>query len=380
MKKYAPHLLIAVILAAFITACSGSSSGGIDRVSSAGASVEVAFHDIPYPTDQYLRIGYTLKTWEYEKDGLELYKIQVLNGATGEQLLVVERPDLPQIYKNPLDFGPLFVMDTLTNYYLSLQLPIPLNQAPPQRVTHRLIFRNPASGSYSYLDGGSFSPRLGESPLSIASPVKGENIVFQNLSTSGCPHFSLLMFMNGDIYRNERFAVDTMEVKGDLSTVYRGDPRFNSSYYHYGRTLHAVADGTVVRIVDGFRENNGNQEGVVFRTADEYAGNYLVLDIGGGRYAFYVHCIPGSFRVAVGDRVAEGDALALLGNSGNSTGPHLHFHIADSSDLWTSKGVPFVLKRYTRKGTFNFPDPGTLTPLVTFTNALMEAHEVINVE
>ncbi len=155
----------------------------------------------------------------------------------------------------------------------------------------------------------------------------------------------------------------------------------NTSYFNYGRNLHAVADGVVVHVQDGRPENSGGAQDVTFRTADEYAGNYLVLDIGGGRYAFYCHCIPGSFLVKEGDTVKEGDPLAKLGNSGNSTAPHLHFHIADGPDLWTSRGIPIALKKYTKIGTFDFDlGSGTSLPHETFTNAMMENTGVFTVE
>lgn len=53
-----------------------------------------------------------------------------------------------------------------------------------------------------------------------------------------------------------------------------------------------------------------------------------MLDLGDNRHAFYGHLLPGSLRVKPGDRVRRGQVIGRLGNSGNSTGPHLHFHNA----------------------------------------------------
>ncbi len=369
-------LLFSVLLSVvFMSACSQSGDDpDLDR------RVAVTFHDVPYQTETYLRIGYTLETWEYEKDGLELQQITVLDADTRETLFIVDKTSMPKIYKNPLDKSPYFVFDVLTKYYLSIQLPIPLGKTPPRTVYHRLILKDIISGSEVTAEGGAFSPRTSEAPLVIASPLKGENLYFLNQSTMGY-HFYVLMFMNGGIYRPERYAIDTTELKGDLSTYLKGGPKVNTSYYNYGRTLHAVANGTVVHVQDGRPENSGDAKDAVLKSADEYAGNYLVLDIGGGRYAFYCHCIPGSFLVKEGDTVKEGDPLARLGNSGNSTAPHLHFHIADGPDLWTSRGIPIALKKYTKTGIFDF-DLGFGTPLPheTFTNAMMENTGVFTVE
>jgi murein DD-endopeptidase MepM/ murein hydrolase activator NlpD len=68
-----------------------------------------------------------------------------------------------------------------------------------------------------------------------------------------------------------------------------------------------------------------------------------VLDLGGGTYAFYAHLQPGSLRVKNGDRVTRGRVLGLLGNSGNSTEPHLHFHVSDGMSPLGSEGLPYTI-------------------------------------
>ena len=64
----------------------------------------------------------------------------------------------------------------------------------------------------------------------------------------------------------------------------------------------------------------------------------------------YAHLQPGSIPVALGDRVTTGQLLGRLGNTGNSTGPHLHFQLADGPDVLTSNSLPFVFDRYTLAG------------------------------
>lgn len=108
--------------------------------------------------------------------------------------------------------------------------------------------------------------------------------------------------------------------------------------------------------------------------------------LGGGRYAFYAHCIPGSFLVKEGDRVKEGDPIALLGNSGNSNGPHLHFQITDGPDIFMSNGQPFVLKQYTKTGEARdwfTGDPNILLQPGQYenvSNAMMEVSTAFSVE
>jgi hypothetical protein len=80
-------------------------------------------------------------------------------------------------------------------------------------------------------------------------------------------------------------------------------------------------------------------------------GNYVVVDIGGGHFAFYAHLQPGSLTVKVGDRVRQGQVLGLLGNSGNSDFPHLHFHLTDSPSPLASDGLPYEFTSFSSDGT-----------------------------
>jgi len=91
-------------------------------------------------------------------------------------------------------------------------------------------------------------------------------------------------------------------------------------------------------------------------TLETVGGNHVILDIGRGLYAFYAHLQPGSLRVNVGDRVKRGQVLGLVGNSGNSTEPHLHFHISDANSPLGSEGVPYAFDSFELVGscqTFN---------------------------
>jgi murein DD-endopeptidase MepM/ murein hydrolase activator NlpD len=80
------------------------------------------------------------------------------------------------------------------------------------------------------------------------------------------------------------------------------------------------------------------------------AGNHVVLDLGAGRFAMYAHLRQGSVAVRPGDVVRRGQVLARLGNSGNSTEPHLHFHVADGPSPVDASGRPFVLESFACAG------------------------------
>jgi len=86
----------------------------------------------------------------------------------------------------------------------------------------------------------------------------------------------------------------------------------------------------------------------------ESAGNYVIVDIGDQKYACYAHMAPGSIRVGVGDAVAEGQVLGLMGNSGNSDLPHLHFQVVtDTPSFLGAEGYPHVYRSFDVIGTVN---------------------------
>ena len=58
----------------------------------------------------------------------------------------------------------------------------------------------------------------------------------------------------------------------------------------------------------------------------------------------------GSVRVKIGQRLRTGQVIGLLGNSGNTTGPHLHFGIQDGPNILTSNSLPFEIGSFTFEG------------------------------
>jgi murein DD-endopeptidase MepM/ murein hydrolase activator NlpD len=139
-----------------------------------------------------------------------------------------------------------------------------------------------------------------------------------------------------------------------------GDTAVNDSWVFYGAPVLAVADATVVAAEDRFADQIPDQARPV--TLEEADGNHVVLDLGSGRYAFYAHLEPGSVAVRVGDRVCRGQQLGRLGNSGSSTGPHLHFHVSDGISALDADGLPYAFDAFERTG--RIPPLDDLLPLV----------------
>jgi len=81
-----------------------------------------------------------------------------------------------------------------------------------------------------------------------------------------------------------------------------------------------------------------------------------VLDLGNGHFVMYAHLQPGSLRVKLGEKVKSGQILALLGNTGNSDAPHLHFQMMDTNSPLGAEGIPYELRTFTQTGVIDDSD------------------------
>ena len=90
-----------------------------------------------------------------------------------------------------------------------------------------------------------------------------------------------------------------------------------------------------------------NPEGL---TIPQIAGNRVIVDMGSGHYAMYAHLAPNSIPVHVGDYVRQGQKLGLLGNTGNSSAPHLHFQIMNTPSSLDDTSLPFVFDHMNLEG------------------------------
>ena len=161
-------------------------------------------------------------------------------------------------------------------------------------------------------------------------------------------HRRTLIVINGELSITEEFAVDWVKL-GQNGATFSGDPLCNRSYFAYNQNVVAAAGGRIVEVVDDIADNTPTQppnpDDLEVKTLP---GNHIVEDFGDGRYALYAHMIPGSILVQKGAVVAPGQLLGRLGNSGNSTQPHLHFDVMDGPQSLGPRGVPFQVTSWLR--------------------------------
>lgn len=185
-------------------------------------------------------------------------------------------------------------------------------------------------------------------PIVIGSPLRGTNWWTPNGPSNKCAHRRAVIAINNLVVIPERFAVDWIKLGPDGNS-FHGNESKNASYYAYGASIHAVADGRVTAVQDGIPENVPQAKKMATPiNLKTIAGNYVIEDLGGGLYALYAHMIPDSLRVKAGQHVIKGQILGRLGNSGNSSEPHLHFQISTGELPLNGEGVPFEIDSFSR--------------------------------
>ncbi len=186
-------------------------------------------------------------------------------------------------------------------------------------------------------------------PIAIAPPLRGPGWLVGN----GCcdelnPHRGAVIAVNGAQYAPERFAIDFVQLDPNRR-LFSGPAGSLSSYAYFGVPVYAVADGAVVHVEDGAGEEIPGAM-PAGKTLSTLAGNHVIMDLGTGHFAVYAHLQLRSIKVKAGDRVHRGDILGRLGNSGNTSNPHLHFHIVDGPSALASNGLPFILTNLASEG------------------------------
>lgn len=234
----------------------------------------------------------------------------------------------------------------------------------PAKVTHRVgMTLGPALPEYQpvssrYPDaatqiGGAVRTNTG-SPVVIGSPLAGDGWVAVNGCCGVTSHGGAVMGVGGRLNGSERYAIDWVRVDPtkDPATTFTGDGKRNEDYLAFDAPLLAVADGTVTTVVSELNEAVP-QVITADQAFEELGGNHIIIDIGDGHFAFYAHMTPRSASVKVGDKVTRGQVIGRLGNSGNTTEAHLHFHVSRGPVPLSSDNVPYEIDRFALAGSMD---------------------------
>jgi murein DD-endopeptidase len=254
------------------------------------------------------------------------------------------------------------------------------DRAVPKSLKHRMVF-SPVGNDAK--DAGvkdaileDFQVPVDQDSVPVLSPPFDGGIwVAGDGPANDSGHRRSIFAIDGFTYSPERFAIDWVKVGPNGDSRHDGNTR-NDNWWGWGEPLLAVADGEITEVVDGFPDNTPRNLPPV--TLDNIAGNHIILRIAANRFVTYAHLQNGSVKVRLHDHVHRGDALALLGNSGNTTGAHLHLQVTDRNSVLQSQGVPFIFENFTYLG------PGADYPekqvSVEWTNSIPPGNGVMEFE
>ena len=238
-----------------------------------------------------------------------------------------------------------------------IDISLPADAVIPSRLVHRLDLLagpGPAPAPAVAMDYVVAPISISRALRVIGPPLRGQHWV----DTNGCceprgAHRAAGLAMNGGIYYAQRFAIDWMQLDSEGRLVH-GDSADVNNYTCYGADILAVADGTVIATQkDLDNQKPGTLPDPKTITVENVDGNHVILDLGGGVYAFYAHMQKDGVLVHLGDHVKRGQVLGKLGNTGNTSAPHLHFQLMDGPSALGAQGLPYIIDSFQLAGEVN---------------------------
>ncbi len=308
-----------------------------------------AVSDAPIPfvgSDGRTHLVYELEGANFTSGETTIRHLEVLDADTGD---VVDTFDSNEVHSR---LQPAGVRETADAFVPSmtaiifLHVAIDKSEEVPDRLVHELSVKAEAAppGQQKIIEKVAPTDVDRRSVVVICPPLRGSNYLAADSCCDATRHTRAALPIDGRVWLAQRFAVDYEQLDAE-DRIYSGKKKDLDSYTVYGQHAIAVADATVVKVVDGLPEQEPGEfpQGISPEEAD---GDSVILDLGGGNYALYAHFQPGTIRVEEGDRVKGGKVLALVGNSGNSLAPHLHFHVMDGPQSLASNGLPYGIESF----------------------------------
>ena len=123
-------------------------------------------------------------------------------------------------------------------------------------------------------------------------------------------------------------------IKDDNNRSFKNSGQQNEDYYAFGQKLTAPCDGEIVMAVDGIKDNRPGEMNPMYTL-----GNSVIIKTDKNEFLYFAHFRQFSVKVKQGQKVKQGELLGLCGNSGNSSEPHVHFHIQNTEDSNAAIGV-----------------------------------------
>lgn len=310
---------------------------------------ESCFAPRPFKSsDQQWHLVYDATLTNYSHKPSSLQKMEISGQDAGGKWKVLQTLDQDALKKIMLTLSqddPTCILAPGCVSALFINLDFPDKKDVPVALKHRIVFEaeNPLKVKeiYDYTVGKTV---VEEKPaVRISPPLLGGKWVACGGYVGVAGHRQALFPIDNGLHSAQPFAIDWVRI--DETGHSSHDPSKNSGYACYGEPVVAVADGKIYGVVNKFDD----QVPLKPKGSDRFkwaGGNYIVQDLGNGYYAFYAHMKPGSITVKEGETVHRGQQIGAVGNTGNTTGPHLHMHITRNPGMLQADGVPYVFDNF----------------------------------
>jgi hypothetical protein len=307
----------------------------------------LSVNDAPVPfnaSDGRTHLVYELAMTNFSSGDVAIRKLEVLGDSA-----VLQTLDAAAIAQRLQPAGlreSTATMPKSTHALLFLNVTLPPGARIPHQLSHRIDIQASAAppGQQEMSESGG-STIVDRQPVAvIGPPLRGERYISADSCCDAKRHTRAAMPIDGRAWIAQRYAVDWEQLNAS-GAIYSGPREKLESYAIFGQPALAVADAVVTSITDSAPEQTpGNYPtGISPAAAD---GNSVILDLGQSRYALYAHLQPSSIRVHPGQRVKLGQVLGLVGDSGNSIVPHLHFQVTTGPSSMASNGLPYEIREF----------------------------------
>ena len=307
----------------------------------------LAVHDAPVPftgSDGRTHLVYELAMTNFSSGDVSVQKVDVLGDGALLQTLdaaVLARRLQPAGMRDSAG-----MLRKSTHALLFLDVILAPDAATPRELSHRVaILASAAPPDRQNISetGGTIS--VDQQPVvQIGPPLRGVGYISADSCCDATRHTRAAMPVNGRVWIAQRYAVDWEQLNA-TGSIYSGPQQKLESYAIFGQPALAVADSVVESVIDNQPEQTPGKYPTNIPLADA-DGNCVILDLGGHRYALYAHLQPGSIKVRRGDHVQLGQVLGLVGDSGNSIVPHLHFQVTAGPSSMASNGLPYEIRDF----------------------------------
>lgn len=343
------------------TDSSGSGGGMVDSAQNVFTPIIASFVTKPHPvlgSDGKYHLVYELQLTNANPFTWQINSLEVLNADNHDQVYAIFSGDT--VKPNNQIMPGRIPSDTLKRGETSIffiTFSVDSIGDIPGRITHRLNITVPGGIPEAFLSFLSLPTDSTEivqieaetevpepDAIVMGPPLKGTKWVAADGCCTSERHVRAVMPINGKFAISQRFSID-WEKLDDQNRIYVGDPQDVNSYFAYGQDVLSVGDGRVVTAVDKYDDQVPGALPPLI-PLEEADGNYVVIDLGGGNFAFYAHMIKGSLTVKTGDFVTRGEVIGKVGNTGNTSAPHLHFHMMSGPSTFGSNGIPYMIHEY----------------------------------